>query len=156
MKYLNYSLVSMARQPKSGISLLILKFSNFFYFKHAVGLLWTTDEPVAKASTDTGQHNVETQRRTSMSWSGFEPTIPVTKRPIRTLRPLCHWDRHIWTITANKWRFKSVSYWIQAKSVHVSSWWPQLSHLRNDYQCRFINASAPSTISMKTENKIQV
>jgi hypothetical protein len=27
------------------------------YFRHLVGLLWTSDQPVAKASTYTGQHN---------------------------------------------------------------------------------------------------
>jgi hypothetical protein len=25
---------------------------------HVVGLLWTSDQPVEKASTDTGQHNI--------------------------------------------------------------------------------------------------
>jgi hypothetical protein len=41
-----------------------------------VGLLWTSDQPVAKASTYTGQHNTETQRQTSMPRAGFEPTTP--------------------------------------------------------------------------------
>jgi hypothetical protein len=26
--------------------------------RHVVGLLWTSDQLVAKASTDTGQHNI--------------------------------------------------------------------------------------------------
>jgi hypothetical protein len=48
--------------------------------RHTVGLLWTSDQPVAKVSTYTGQHNTETQRQTSMPQAGFEPTIPATKR----------------------------------------------------------------------------
>jgi hypothetical protein len=51
------------------------------YFRHLVGLLWTSDQPVAKASTYTGQHNIRTQRQTSMPPAGFEPTIPATKWP---------------------------------------------------------------------------
>jgi hypothetical protein len=50
--------------------------------RHAVGLLWTSYQPVTKASTYTEQHNTETQRQTSMPQSVFEPTIPATKRPI--------------------------------------------------------------------------
>jgi hypothetical protein len=41
-----------------------------------VGLLWTSDQPVAEASTYTGQHNIQT----SMPSAGFEPAIPATKR----------------------------------------------------------------------------
>jgi hypothetical protein len=49
---------------------------------HLIGLIWTSDQPVAKASTYTGKHNIETQRKTSMPpRAGFEPTVPVTKRP---------------------------------------------------------------------------
>jgi hypothetical protein len=49
--------------------------------RHLVGLPWTSDEPVAKASTYTRQHNIETQRQTSMPRVGFEPMTPVIKRP---------------------------------------------------------------------------
>jgi hypothetical protein len=45
--------------------------------RHTVGLLWTSDQPVAEASTYTGQHN----RQTSMPREGFEPATPATKRP---------------------------------------------------------------------------
>jgi hypothetical protein len=31
--------------------------------RHGVGLLWTRDQLVEKASTDTGQHNIQTQER---------------------------------------------------------------------------------------------
>jgi hypothetical protein len=49
--------------------------------KTQVGLLWTSDQPVAKASTYTGQHNTGTQEQTSMPPAVFKPTIPVTKQP---------------------------------------------------------------------------
>jgi hypothetical protein len=45
-----------------------------------VGLLWTSDQPIAEASTYTGQHNIQTQQ-TSMPQVEFEPAIPATKRP---------------------------------------------------------------------------
>jgi hypothetical protein len=38
-------------------------------------------QPIAKASTYSGQHNTETQRQTSMPQAEFEPMILVTKRP---------------------------------------------------------------------------
>jgi hypothetical protein len=49
--------------------------------RKSVGLLWTSDQPFAKASTYTGQHSIETKRQTSMPRAGFEPTITATKRP---------------------------------------------------------------------------
>jgi hypothetical protein len=52
-------------------------------FRHVIGLLWTSDQPVAKASTDTGQHNILTQRQTSMPPEGLKLAILTTKRPIR-------------------------------------------------------------------------
>jgi hypothetical protein len=36
------------------------------------GLLWTSDQPVAKAATYTGQHNTEIRGHTSMLYAGFE------------------------------------------------------------------------------------
>jgi hypothetical protein len=38
-------------------------------FRHAVGLLWRNDQPVAKASAHTGQHNTERRRQTSVALS---------------------------------------------------------------------------------------
>jgi hypothetical protein len=46
-------------------------------FRHTVGLLWTSDQPVSETSTCTGQHN----RQASMPSAGFEPATPATKRP---------------------------------------------------------------------------
>jgi hypothetical protein len=38
------------------------------------------DQPIAKTSTYTGQHNTETQRQASMPRTGFEPKITATKQ----------------------------------------------------------------------------
>jgi hypothetical protein len=58
---------------------------NFFGFSNVIrrvlGLLWTSDQPVAKASAYAGQHNTERQIQTSMPWARFKPAIPATKRP---------------------------------------------------------------------------
>jgi hypothetical protein len=51
-------------------------------FRHTVEHLWTSDQTVTETSTYTGQHNIayKHKRQTSMSRTGFEPSIPVTKR----------------------------------------------------------------------------
>jgi hypothetical protein len=50
--------------------------------RHTVGLLWMSDQPVAEASTYTGQHIIyKHKRQTSMPRTGFEPAISETKRP---------------------------------------------------------------------------
>jgi hypothetical protein len=69
----------MVLQPISNLDILFLGF--LILFRHAVRLLWTSDQPLAKASNYTGQRNIETQRQTSTPRVEFEPTIPVTKRP---------------------------------------------------------------------------
>jgi hypothetical protein len=40
-----------------------------------------SDQPIAKASTDTGKQNTETQVQTSMPLAGFKPMTPVIKWP---------------------------------------------------------------------------
>jgi hypothetical protein len=55
--------------------------------RHTVGLLWTSDHPVADTSTYTGQHN----RQTSMPRTRFEPATPATA--YLRLRPRGHCDR---------------------------------------------------------------
>jgi hypothetical protein len=37
-------------------------------FRQFVGLLWTSDQPVTKASTYTGQHNTETRKQPCFKW----------------------------------------------------------------------------------------
>jgi hypothetical protein len=41
----------MALEPTLSLVLLCIE-------RHTVGLLWTSDKPVAEASTYTGQHNI--------------------------------------------------------------------------------------------------
>jgi hypothetical protein len=47
--------------------------------RHLIGLLWTSDQSLAKASTYTGQHtnntHTETQKQTSMPRVGFDRTF---------------------------------------------------------------------------------
>jgi hypothetical protein len=40
-------------------------------FRHTVGLLWTSDQPVSEASTCTGQHSIETQETNIHALSGI-------------------------------------------------------------------------------------
>jgi hypothetical protein len=40
-------------------------------FRHTVGLLWTSDQPVSETSTCTGQHNIETQETNIHALSGI-------------------------------------------------------------------------------------
>jgi hypothetical protein len=57
--------------------------SGFFDHTHidTVGLLWTSDQPVAETSTYTGQHNIDNKRQASIPREGFEPATPASKRP---------------------------------------------------------------------------
>jgi hypothetical protein len=48
-------------------------FLDHIQLTHTVGLLWTSDQTVAEASTYTGQHNIEHKRQTTMPSAGFEP-----------------------------------------------------------------------------------
>jgi hypothetical protein len=57
-------------------------------FRHSVGILWTSDQPVTKASNYTGQHNTERRGQTSMPWAGFEPRSQRQRPASQTTRPL--------------------------------------------------------------------
>jgi hypothetical protein len=46
-----------SRPPWFSLSLPFSVFLNHTY-RHTVGLLWTSDQPVAETSTYTGQHNI--------------------------------------------------------------------------------------------------
>jgi hypothetical protein len=45
-------------------------------FRHTVGLLWTSDQPVSETSTYTGQHNTETQGTNIHALSGIRTRDP--------------------------------------------------------------------------------
>jgi hypothetical protein len=75
----NTGRVKVAQQPKSGLGRLLLEVSRSNSdTPRSVGLLWTSDQPVAETSTR--QHTNTHKRQTSMR-PAFEPTIPVCARP---------------------------------------------------------------------------
>jgi hypothetical protein len=47
--------------------------------RHTVGLLWTSDEPVAETSPAQDNTTYKHERQTSMPRAEFEPTIPANK-----------------------------------------------------------------------------
>jgi hypothetical protein len=49
--------------------------------RHTVGLLWTSDQPVAETSPAQDNTTYKHERQTSMPRAEFEPTIPATKQP---------------------------------------------------------------------------
>ena len=70
----------MAQQPPEGQNALIIKASPLHSdTPQSVGLLWTSDQPVAETST--WQHTTLTTERRPRPPVGFEPTIPVSERP---------------------------------------------------------------------------
>jgi hypothetical protein len=80
--------------------------SRFGYLnlsRHVVGILWTSDQLVVQASTDTGLHNIQTQRQTSMPRAEFEPAIRATKRRRRSLRARGHRDRQLNLVRKDTW-----------------------------------------------------
>jgi hypothetical protein len=62
--------------------------------RHMVGLLWTSDQPVAETFTYTGQHNIYTLETNIHARSGTRPRDPSNQvaADLR-LRPRGHWDR---------------------------------------------------------------
>jgi hypothetical protein len=48
----------MALQPTLSLVLLFIEVSLSHIIRHIVGLIWTSDRPVAEASTDTGQYDI--------------------------------------------------------------------------------------------------
>ena len=70
----------MTQQPLGGDSLLIIEASlSHSETPHTVGLLWTSDRPVAKELHPT-THNTH-MRQTSMATARFEPPTPAIERP---------------------------------------------------------------------------
>jgi hypothetical protein len=47
-----------------------------FVFRHTVGLVWTSDQPVSETSTCTGQHNIETQETNIHTLTGIRTRVP--------------------------------------------------------------------------------
>jgi hypothetical protein len=54
-------------------------------FRHTVGLVWTSDQPVSETSTCTGQHNIETQVTNIHALSGIR-TLDTSNQAAADLR----------------------------------------------------------------------
>jgi dethiobiotin synthetase len=69
----------MAGQPLSGQGHLFVEASRTQSDAlRSVGLLFTSDQPVADTST---RHHTTINRQTSMPPAGFQPTAPANERP---------------------------------------------------------------------------
>ena len=95
----HFFIMTQQSPPPVGQGLLITEDSwSHSDTPQSVGLLWTSDRPVAKTST--WQHS----RETSTPLAGFEPTIPVKSAAADPrLSPRGHWDR----LTVNLLSFHS-------------------------------------------------
>ena len=69
---------------------------------HSVGILWTSDRPVA----ETLPENTQYSRQTSMPPAGFEPAIPARERP--QTHALDHAATGIGTLSHKTMLFRSV------------------------------------------------
>jgi hypothetical protein len=57
------------------------RFFSSLIYTQSVGLLWRVISPSQGRCLHTGQHKQNKRAHTSMSWMGFEPTIPAFERP---------------------------------------------------------------------------
>jgi hypothetical protein len=65
-------------------------------FRHTVGLLWTSDQPVSETSTCTGQHNIETQETNVHALRGIRTRDPSNQAAADLrLRPRGYRGRHL-------------------------------------------------------------
>jgi hypothetical protein len=72
------------------------RFLDDIQLTHTVGLLWTSDQPIAEASTYTGQHNIETQETNIHALSGIRTRDPNNQAAADLrLRPRGHRGRPI-------------------------------------------------------------
>jgi hypothetical protein len=77
-----------------------LGFLDHIRLTNTVGLLWTSYEPVAEASTYTRQHNIETQETNIHALSGIRTCDPSNQAAADLrLRPCGYWGRHLCILT---------------------------------------------------------
>jgi len=84
----------VAQQPLVGQVLLIMEASRpHSYTLHSVGLLWTSDQPVAETLPDNTQHS----QQTAIHAPGWIRSRNPTKRAAAgsRFRQRGHWDRHV-------------------------------------------------------------
>jgi hypothetical protein len=91
-----------------------------------VGLLWTSDQPVAEASTYTGQHNIYTQETNIHATSGIRIRDPSNEATANLrLRPRGHWDRLFtgWVTELLVGRQISSCVWVGCVFVALNCFW---------------------------------
>jgi hypothetical protein len=85
-------------------------------FRHTVGLLWTSDQPVSETSTCTVQHNIDTQETNIHALSGIRNRDPSNQaaadlrlRPRGYRGPYYHFQVNILYLSRvqvnNEWNF---------------------------------------------------
>jgi hypothetical protein len=62
--------------PKGSFNVVVSPCLLHDRIRHAVELLWTSDQPIGNASVHTGQHNTETQRQNIHASSGIRTHDP--------------------------------------------------------------------------------
>jgi hypothetical protein len=84
----------MALQPTLSLVLIRIEASQSHTIRHTVGLIWTSDQSLAEASTYTGQHNIYTQETNIHALSGIQTRDP-SNQVAADLRckPRGHWDQ---------------------------------------------------------------
>jgi hypothetical protein len=81
----------------------LLGVSRSHTYRHTVGFLWTSDQPVAETSTCTGQHNIGTQETNIHALSEIRTREPINQAAADLrLRPLGHWDRRSSMLGVNR------------------------------------------------------
>jgi hypothetical protein len=103
--------LSVTQQPNSSLSRLVVKVpksNKIRHTPHPLGLLWTSDQPVAETATYTtcNKH----KRRTSMPSAGFGPAIPTTER-----RQTC-----VIELTATTWIYQNTVTYLRLQVLY--SW----------------------------------
>jgi hypothetical protein len=77
----------MTLQPTLSLVLLCIEVSLSHAYRHTVGLLWTSDQPVAESSSYLGQHKIYIHETNIHALSGIRTHGPSTQE-VKTARPL--------------------------------------------------------------------
>jgi hypothetical protein len=108
MKIIIIHFFTTAQQPPVGQCPLIIEASRSHSdTPHSVGLLWTSDQPVAvRPLPDNTQYSQQTNIHARDGIRTHNPRKRAAADPL--LRPRGHWDRHYTYLLTNKIRFLSL------------------------------------------------
>jgi hypothetical protein len=96
LSYVGHCIHSFASGPTVLAMTLAASHGSFLsIFRHLIEFLWKSDQPVAKASIYTGQHNTETRGQHICLKRNSNPRSQPASEQGLHLRPGGHWDRHI-------------------------------------------------------------